>query len=78
MTDQARENELWRLYCDGLEPVMEVMVKHTALATLELGVHRATGLLSKAFDLIFNRVTECLFEELDWLGRAAVKPDRLQ
>ncbi len=78
MTNQARENELWKLYCDGLEPVMEIMVKHIALAALELGVHRATELLGKAFDLTFASVTERIWAEIEHIRAGGAPREKIQ
>jgi hypothetical protein len=73
-----REQEVWKAYCDALEPLADAMVRQVALATLELGVERAGELLSKAFDLVFSSTLERLLAELDRLKRAAPKPEHLQ
>ena len=78
MSHEQLERQIWKQYCDELEPVADVMVKHIAAATFELGVERSKELLGKAFDLVFSRVTDRIFAELDRLNRTVAKPEVLQ
>lgn len=79
MATQELENKIWKDYCDHLEPLLDVMVRHIALATLELGVDRGMELLGKAFDLTFSQVNNRIWAEIDRRLRSAGKPpERMQ